>query len=102
MLDVQECSAHVSRGPALLAEARLYQLWRAGGTDCHHADGARRPEEMDRPGAFSPRAQLLHAAARAGGAAARDLLRLAVAPCPRRAGRGRALCAAVGGDIVGA
>ena len=65
---------------SLLAEARLHQLRRAGRADRDHAQRAGRAPALDQRAALPARAQLLHAAARPRGAAARHLHRLADAP----------------------
>ena len=83
------------RGVSLLAEARVHQLRRTGRADRDHAHGARRAPPLDQREAFLARAELLHAAARSRGAAARDLHRLAHAPHVGRHRRGRAVRAAV-------
>ncbi len=82
------------RGPALLARARRHQLRRPGRADRDHAHRAGRAPPLDQRTALPARAELLHAAARAAGAAARDLPRRADAPHlgrhrRRRAGRAR-------------
>jgi hypothetical protein len=65
----------------------LLSLRRAGGADRADAQGAGRGAALDRRGALPARAELLHAAARTRGAAARGLYRLADAPDARRADR---------------
>ena len=69
-------------------------LRRPGRPDRGHAAQARRREALDRPAALPARPELLHAAARPGGPAARDLHRLAAQRHPRRADRGRPVRAA--------
>ena len=78
------------RSPALLAQARLHQLWRTGRADCHHAPRAGGAAPLDQREALPARAELLHAAARPRGAAAGHLHRLADAP---HLGRHRGGCA---------
>ena len=63
-----------------LAARRVPELRRAGRPDRGHAPHPGRGEALDFGSAISARAQLLHAAAGARGAAARDLYRLADAP----------------------
>ena len=72
------------RGAALLAEAGLHQLRRAGRADRHHAHRTGRAAPLDQRAAFPACAELLHAAARPRGAATGDLHRLAAAPHGRR------------------
>ena len=84
----------VPRGAARLAEDRPRQFRRAGRADRAHASRAGRGEALDRRDAIPARAELLHAAARPRGAAARDLCRLAHARRARRHRRRRALRAA--------
>ena len=68
------------RGAEVLAQARLHQLRRAGRPDRDHASRAGRAEALDLRAALPACAELLHAAARTRGAAARHLHRLADAP----------------------
>ena len=81
-----------------MAEARLPQLRRPRRADRAHAPRAGRAPALDLREALPARAQLLHAAARPRGAAARDLHRLADAPHARRHRGGRALRPAVARD----
>ena len=83
--------ADARRGVPLLAEARLRELRRTRGPDRDHASRSRRPEALDLRAALPARAQLLHGAAGSGGAAARDLHRLA-ACIGRGAASSRARC----------
>src|SRR5438067_8761928 len=76
------------RGVRFLGEARLHQLRRTRGADRDHAPRDGGGEKVDRRAALPPRAQLLHAAPRPGGAEARHLCGLAAARRARRAGRG--------------
>ena len=73
---------------ARLAEDRARQFRRAGRADRPHAPRARGGEALDRREAVPACAELLHAAARPRGAAARDLCRLAAARRARRNRRG--------------
>ena len=75
------------RGDAGLDADRASVLRRAGRADRGDAPHPRRGEALARRRALPACAQLLHAAARAGGAAARDLHRLAAARHARRARR---------------
>ena len=68
------------RGIPPVDEDRLAQFRRAGRADRAHASRAGRAPALDQRSAIPACAQLLHAAARPGGAAARDLHRLAPAP----------------------
>src|SRR5438105_5566689 len=88
----------LSRGAALLAEARLRELRRPGRADRDHAPRACRASSLDLRAALPARAQLLHAAPRPRGATARDLHRLAPAWLPWRHRRGRALRRAIARD----
>ena len=88
-------SRRLRRGLALLAEARLHQLRRAGRADRHHAQRTGRTPPLDQREAFPACAELLHAAARARGAAAGHLHRLADAPHLGRHRRRRAVRAAL-------
>ena len=69
-----------ARGASRLAARRGAELRRSRRPDRGDAPHPGRGEEVGVGGAVSPRAQLLHAAARPGGAAACDLYRLADAP----------------------
>ena len=72
--------AHPRRGVPLLAAAGLLELRRTGGPDRADASRTGRREALDFRAALPACAQLLHGAAGSGGAAARDLHRLADAP----------------------
>src|SRR2546427_2440455 len=63
-------------GVSLLAQARLYQLRRADGTDRDHASRIGRAPALDLGTSLSACPELLHGVAGAGGATARDLYRL--------------------------
>ena len=78
----------VPGGLALLDQARLHQLRWADRADRDHARRARRAPPVDQQRPVPPRVELLHAAARPGGAAARRIRRLAPAPRQRRDRRG--------------
>ena len=67
-----------------LAAGGAVELRRPGRADRGHAPHPGRGKELDLREPFPARAQLLHAAAGPGGAAACDLYRLAVAPDRRR------------------
>src|SRR5213079_2745291 len=79
----------VRRGAARLAARRGIVLRRSGRADRGHAPHHRQREEMDRREPVSACAELLHAAARPRGAAARDLYRLADASLAGRDRRRR-------------
>ena len=83
-------------GEAMKVWARVaaLSLRRAGRPDRGHASHHRRGEEVDRRAAFPAGAELLHAAARPRGAAARHLHRLADAQDQGRAARRHAVRAA--------
>ena len=74
------CSGEFLGRVSLLAQARLHQLRRAGRADRDHARRAGGAPALDQRAPLPARAQLLHAAARPRGAAARHLHRLADAP----------------------
>src|SRR5437016_1182497 len=76
--------AVVWRGVSVLVKARIHFVWRTDRPDRDHANRAGRKEKMDQPIAISARLELLHVAARPGGATTRDLHRLAPAQNPRR------------------
>ena len=88
-------AADVRRSAARVGQDRAHQLRRARRADRPHAPHAGRREEMDRRAALSLGPQLLHAAAGAGGHAARHLRRLAPARAEGRPG-GRAAVRAAG------
>ena len=97
----RSCADHVLAGVRLLAAAGLHQLRRAGRADRDHASRPGRGATLDFGEAVPARAQLLHAASRARGPAARDLHRLADAPNLGRHRRGGAVRAAVARDPGG-
>src|SRR3569833_565218 len=82
-------------GLSLLAQARVHQLRRARRSNRDHAQRTRRAPALDQRTALSACPQLLHGAARPGGAAACDLHRLAHAPHGGRHRRRRPLRAAL-------
>ena len=93
--EAPRAAAPTRRGVPLLAASRLHQLRRPGRPDRADASRAGRRAALDFRSAIPARAQLLHAAARSGGAAARDVHRLAHASHLGRHRRGRAVRAAV-------
>src|SRR3990167_6455548 len=84
-----------ARSFLVLAQARPDQLRRAGRADCDHASGVGGEAPLAVGAAFSGCAELLHAAAGAGSAAARHLYRLAAAPHLGWGDCRGAVCAAV-------
>ena len=86
---------HLLGGLRLLAQARLHQLRRPRRADRHHAPGTGGETPLDLRAPLPARAQLLHGAARPGGAAARHLHRLADAPHLGRHRRRHAVRAAL-------
>ena len=86
--------AEFRRSVPAVAQDRMHQLRRSGRADRHDAPHGRRREEMARRAALPACAELLHAAAGAGGAKARDLHRLGAARRARRPGGRHPVCAA--------
>src|SRR5580692_5579072 len=79
-----EMACGTARGSRGLDENRAAQFRRPRRTDRTHASHLRRRKTLDRRDALSACAQFLHVAAGAGGAATRDLYRLAHRRCARR------------------
>src|SRR5439155_10160228 len=95
-------SSDLSRSLPVLVETRLCFLWRTDRPDRHDAQGGCREKEVDQRNAFSPRAEFLHAAARAGSTATRYLYRLAFTQDAGRHRRGRPLCYSINLHSLGA
>src|ERR1700736_4629447 len=89
------CCAHVCRSVSILAEARIHLVWRPDRPDRDHAKRAGREEKMDQSVALFARIELLHAPARSGSAATRDLHWLASAQDLGRNRRGLLLCSSL-------
>src|SRR5690606_1203622 len=94
-------TSDLCRRPARVGEDRAAQFRRAHRADRPDAPGAGRAAQVGERRAVFARVELLHAVAGAGGAAAGDLRRVAVAPGVGRAGGGGVVRVAGRGADVG-